>query len=150
VTLPYHFYKLKKDTQLLGDEDCWKYNGMEAGKQEDVYLAPQLQLRWGSALERIFMTLGLQTVIEAVHALPLSEKLEVLQALSDELSQLYTLEAGSTAFWSPKTLEELSVAQPAPIVTDVRTLASDFWLEEESAEDLNRFIAEQRHRDREA
>jgi hypothetical protein len=73
VTLPYHFYKLKKDTQLLGDEDCWKYNGMEAGKQEDVYLAPQLQLRWGSALERIFMTLDLQTVIKAVHALPLSE-----------------------------------------------------------------------------
>lgn len=94
------------------------------------------------------MALDLQTVIAAVHALPLSEKLEVLQALSDDLSQLYTLEAGSSAFWLPKTLEELRVAQPAPVVTDVRTLATDFWPEEETAEDLNRFIAEQRRRDR--
>ena len=92
--------------------------------------------------------LDLQTVIEAVHALPLSEKLEVLQALSDDLSQVYTLEAGSAAFWAPKTLEALRDAQPAPVVTDVRTLATNFWPEEETAEDLNRFIAEQRRRDR--
>lgn len=124
----------------------------DAGKLEDVYLAPQLQLRWRSVLERIFMAFDLQSVLDAVHALPLSEKLEVLQALSDDLSQIYTLEAGSTTFWSPKTLEELIVAQPAPVVTDVRTLrvpiGRGFWPEEETAEDLNRFIAEQRHRDR--
>jgi hypothetical protein len=94
------------------------------------------------------MALDLQTVIDAVHALPLSEKLEVLQALSDDLSQIYSLVAGSSAFWAPKTLEELRFAQPTPIVTDVRTLATDFWPEEETAEDLNRFIAEQRNRDR--
>lgn len=112
-----------------------KYNIVGANKRED-------------GLGRIFMALNLQTVIEAVHALPLSEKLEVLQALSDDLSQLYTLEAGSTAFWSPQTVKELTVAQPAPVVTDVRTLATGFWPEEETAEDFNQFIAQQRRRDR--
>ena len=113
-----------------------KYNGGDAGKVEDV-------------LDRILMALDLQTVLDAVRALPLSEKLEVLQALSDDLSQIYSLETGSAAFWSPKTLEELIVSQSAPVVADVRTLATGFWPEEETAEDLNRFIAEQRHRDRE-
>jgi hypothetical protein len=59
-----------------------------------------------------------------------------------DLSQNYALEAGSAAFWLPKTLEELVIAQPTPVVTDVRMLATSFWPKEETAEDLNRFIAE--------
>jgi hypothetical protein len=94
------------------------------------------------------MTPDLQAVIEAVHALPLSDKLEVLQALSEDLHRAYALEAGSAAFWSPKTLEELATVQSAPVITDVRTLATGFWPEDETAEDVNRFVAEQRHRDR--
>jgi hypothetical protein len=94
------------------------------------------------------MTQDLQAVIEAVHALPLSDKLEVLQALSKDLNRVYAFEAASTAFWSPKTLEELAAAHSAPVITDVRTLATGFWPEDETADDVNRFIAEQRNRDR--
>ena len=94
------------------------------------------------------MALNLQAVIDAVHALPLSDKLEVLQALSEDLNQVHAVEAGSIAFWSPKTIEELIAAQSAPVITDVRMLATGFWPEEEAVEDFNRFITEQRNRDR--
>jgi hypothetical protein len=94
------------------------------------------------------MAQELQSVIDAVHALPLSDKLELLQALSEDLNRIHALEAGSTAFWSPKTIEELSAMQSAPVITDVRTLATGFWPEDESAEDINRFLAEQRRSDR--
>lgn len=94
------------------------------------------------------MAQKLQSVIDAVHGLPLSDKLELLQVLSEDLNQLYALEAGSAAFWSPKTIEELSATQFAPVIEDVRSLTTDFWPEDESAEDFSRFLAEQRHRDR--
>jgi hypothetical protein len=85
------------------------------------------------------MALDLQTVIDAVHSLPLADKLEVLQALSEDLHRVYTFEAGSTAFWAPRTIEELTAAQAAPVITDVRTLATGFWPEDESAEEFNRY-----------
>ena len=98
------------------------------------------------------MALNRQAVIDAVHALPLSDKLEVLQALSEDLNRAQgapdAVEAGSIAFWSPKTIEELIAAQSAPVITDVRMLATGFWPEQESAEEINRFIAEQRNRAR--
>jgi predicted DNA-binding protein len=82
-----------------------------------------------------------------------SELLNQVEArIAEGKEQVYSHEdmgeARSTAFWTPKTLEELTAAQSAPVVTDVRALATGFWPEDESADDINSYLAQQRTRDR--
>lgn len=92
------------------------------------------------------MTPQLQQVIAAARALSPRDKLELLEAISHDLQ--HTLTAESAAFWSSRPIGEIAHTQAAPVVTDIRALAVDFWPEDESADDINRFIAEQRHADR--
>lgn len=94
------------------------------------------------------MTPQLQQVIAAARALSPRDKLELLEAISRDLQHTYAFTAESAAFWSSPSIDEIAQAQAAPVVTDVQALAVDFWPEEESADDINRFIAEQRHADR--
>src|SRR5437016_288210 len=96
------------------------------------------------------MTRKVQAVLEAATALTTPEQLELLQALADALQQNYLqrLEEKSRSFWVHKSLEELIAEQQVPVVTDISTLVADFWPEDETADDINTFIAEQRRADR--
>jgi hypothetical protein len=93
------------------------------------------------------MTPQLQQVITAARALSPQDKLQLLEVISRDLQQSYTFAEESAAFWSPRSIDEIVQAQTAPVVTDIRTLAVDFWPEDESADDFNQFIAEQRRAD---
>jgi hypothetical protein len=94
------------------------------------------------------MTPQLQQVIAAARALSSRDKLELLEVISHDLQQSYAFTEESAAFWSPRSIDELAQTQAAPVVTDIRALAVDFWPEDESADDFNQFIAEQRRADR--
>ncbi len=93
------------------------------------------------------MPLELQQVIAAARALPPRDKLELLGVIWRDLQKIYALADESAAFWSPRTIDEIAQSQAVPVITDVRTLAVDFWPEDESADDLNQFIARQRRTD---
>ncbi|MBA3532263.1 MAG: hypothetical protein H0T73_10115 [Ardenticatenales bacterium] len=94
------------------------------------------------------MTPQLQQVIIAARALSPRDKLELLEVISRDLQQNYAFEEESAAFWSSRSLEEMEQMQITPIITDIRTLAVDFWPEDESADDFNEFIAARRQADR--
>jgi hypothetical protein len=94
------------------------------------------------------MTIHLQHVITAARALSPRDKLELLEVISHDLQQTYVFTEESAAFWSPQSIDELVQAQVAPVITDIRTLAVDFWPEDETADDFNQFIAAQRHAER--
>lgn len=59
-----------------------------------------------------------------------------------------TLTRGNTRFWEARTLDELVQSQSAPVVTNLASLKAEFWPEDETAEDINQFIVEQRQADR--
>lgn len=92
------------------------------------------------------MTDELRSILTAARALSPREKLELLEAISRDLQQAYALVDESAAFWTPPSLEEL--AENVPVVDDLHMLAADFWPQEDSADLLNQFVAEQRQADR--
>ncbi len=94
------------------------------------------------------MTPQLERVIADARTLSPRDKLELLEVISRDLQQTYALTQESAAFWSTRSIDEIVQAQAAPVITDVGALAVDFWPEDESADDLNQFIAEQRRADR--
>jgi hypothetical protein len=81
------------------------------------------------------MTTQLQQVITAARALSPRDKLELLEIISRDLQQSYTFVEESAAFWSPPSIDEIGQTQAAPVITDIRTLAVDFWPEDESADE---------------
>ena len=94
------------------------------------------------------MTHQLQKVIDAVRALSPLEQLELMQILSQSLAQAYPHALNTAAFWTPRSIEDIARDQKTPVVTDISTLAVDFWPSDESTDDILAFIAEQRHTDR--
>jgi hypothetical protein len=94
------------------------------------------------------MTPQLQQVIAAARSLSPRDKLELLEVISHDLQQSYVFTEENTAFWSPRSIDEIAQTQGAPVITDIRALAVDFWPEDESADDFNQFIAERRPADR--
>jgi hypothetical protein len=91
----------------------------------------------------------LQQVIAAARTLSSRDKLELLETISHDLQQSYVLVEESAAFWSPRSLGEIAQAQDATVITDIRTLIVDFWPDDETADDVNQFVARQRQIDRE-
>ena len=91
----------------------------------------------------------LQQVVDAARALSSRDKLELLAIISHDLQQSYELVDASIAFWSPRSLDEIAQAQKPLTVTDVHDLVVDFWPDDETADDINQFIASQRQIDRE-
>ena len=94
------------------------------------------------------MALQLEQVIAAARALSPHDKLELLEVISRELQQSYDIPEESGAFWTPRTIDDMVQTQATPVVTDIGSLAVDFWPEDESADEFNQFIAEQRRADR--
>lgn len=94
------------------------------------------------------MTPQLEMVMTAARALPMQDKLALLEAVSHDLQQTYRLTEVAAQFWRPQSIEDLATAQAAPVITDVHSLAVDFWPADESADDVNQFIATQRQANR--
>jgi len=93
------------------------------------------------------MTVQVQRVIETVRAFPISDQIEVLQAISENLQRNNTLEISSTEFWQSRSIEELARLQSAPVITDIGALAADFWPDDESADEFNNYVNERRRAD---
>jgi hypothetical protein len=94
------------------------------------------------------MSPQLQQMIDAVCTLSPREKIELIEAISRDLEQSHGFAEENGAFWSRRSIDEVARGQAASVITDVRTLAADFWPEDESADDFNQFVAERRHADR--
>lgn len=94
------------------------------------------------------MTAQLQQVLMDARALSAREKLELLEAISQDLQQTYDLNEAATQFWNPRPLAELVALQATPVVINIDDLAADFWPEDETADDINEYIAAQRRADR--
>ena len=73
----------------------------------------------------------LQHAIEAAQVLSPREKYQFIEAVARSLTQADVLEAKSAAFKRGR----------------LDTLAADFWPEDESADDINEYIAAQRRAD---
>jgi hypothetical protein len=93
------------------------------------------------------VTQQLQGVLQAARTLSLEEKRKLLEVLSHDV-ETDSLEEEAAVFWASLALDELIKSQAAPVITDVRTLAVDFWPEDEPADEFNRFIAKRRRSDR--
>ena len=91
----------------------------------------------------------LQYAIEAARTLSPREKYELIEVIARSLVQTDMLESRSATFLRGRTLDDLIAEQQPPVITDISTLAADFWPEDESADDINAYIEAQRHADRE-
>ena len=89
----------------------------------------------------------LQTIIEAAQSLSPLEQLDLIGALSQALHRNYLQTLPAEDFWKSKTLEQHLQAQPTRPVVDMAGLQADFWPEDESSDDLIRYIYEQRRED---
>ena len=85
------------------------------------------------------MTASVERVLQAVEHLSPAEQLELIQANSQSLLHRYQQT-------EPDAIPS-SVKRTAP-VADLGQLAADFWPEDESADDINDYIAQQRREDR--
>jgi hypothetical protein len=85
------------------------------------------------------MTTSVERVLQVVQHLSPTEQLELIQAISQSLLHQYQ-QTNSEPI--PR-----SVKRTAP-VTDLAQRAADFWPEDESADDINDYIAQQRREDR--
>jgi predicted membrane chloride channel (bestrophin family) len=85
------------------------------------------------------MTSSVERVLQVVQHLSPTEQLELIQAISQSLlHQYHQSEANAIPHSIKRTL-------PA---TDLAQLAADFWPEEETADDINNYVAQQRREDR--
>jgi hypothetical protein len=82
----------------------------------------------------------IQGVLDAAQELSPVEQLQLIQALSQALQRRYEQ-------LSPMDTIPATVKRSQPI-TDLNQLAADFWPEDESADDINAFISQQRAADR--
>ena len=93
-------------------------------------------------------TTTVQAVVAAAQQLSPTEQLEVIQALTRVLQQRYP-----DAPARPVVSDEAMIVLPetvrrTPLVTDLRSFAADFWPEDETADDINTYLAQQRAADR--
>jgi hypothetical protein len=94
------------------------------------------------------MTLALQNIITAARTLSARDKLELLQAISADLQQDYNFAEATTQFWGQHSITDILNSQTGMVVTDITLLAANFWPTDESADDINEFVAAQRKADR--
>jgi hypothetical protein len=85
------------------------------------------------------MTASAERVFQEAQDLSPAEQLELIQALSQSLLRQYRQAEADTI---PQHIK-----RTAP-VNDLAQLGADFWPEDESADDINDYIAQQRREDR--
>jgi hypothetical protein len=89
--------------------------------------------------EEPLMTMNVQRLFRDAQQLPPSEQLELIQVISQSLSQRFQQSEDSAI--------PSDVGRTVP-VRDLGQLVADFWPEDESADDINSYTMQQRHEDR--
>jgi hypothetical protein len=98
--------------------------------------------------ELLMTTTTVQSVVAAAQQLSPSEQLEIIQALTQVLQARYPFRTErplSTSLGAPVLPTTI---RRTPPVTNLADFAADFWPEDESADDINTYITEQRRADR--
>jgi hypothetical protein len=90
---------------------------------------------------------SLQKVIDAARSLPINDKLQLLQVIVLDLQNSDALEASQAAFWENKSIDKLLQQQSIPMITDIKSLAVDFWQEDETNDEFEEFIKDSRRMD---
>ena len=92
-------------------------------------------------------TLKIQHVVDTIKAWSPTEQLELIQAITKLLEDAY--DSGNRnplqTFNMPDTTVE-SIHHSPPIV-DLNSLVADFWPQDESADEINSFVYQQRQQD---
>ena len=95
------------------------------------------------------MTDHAREALEAARALAPEDQLEVIQGLAHSLARTLSPLAASTAsFWHGPSLDEIIEAQGVKPVTNLESLKSGAWPEDESVDDFLDYIYGQRRADR--
>ena len=94
------------------------------------------------------MSPHVETIVKEAGELSPIEQIELLSAISQLLQSSYKKLPIFHDFWIPKTLDQLFNDQYHQPVKNVFDFAGNFWPLEESADDFNQFIYNQRHNDR--
>lgn len=89
-----------------------------------------------------------QMVVAAAQQLSPTEQLEVIQAITRVLQQRYPNATPRPAVSGEATIVLPATIRRTPLVTDLRTFAADFWPEDETADEINTYLAQQRAADR--
>lgn len=93
------------------------------------------------------MNTTIEAVLVAAQQLSPEEQLEVIEVLSGSLRRHYQLPLDDHAtITSEENLIPASVRRTPP-VTNLEDLAVDFWPEDETADDINAFVARLRAED---
>lgn len=92
-------------------------------------------------------TTTVQAVVTAAQQLSPIEQFEVIQALTHVLQQRYSGTETMNNIDAPVISLPASVRRTPP-VTNLADFAADFWPEDETADDVNNYIAQQRAADR--
>lgn len=92
------------------------------------------------------MSENLQNVLNAVEQLSPGERLELIEVLSRSLQQSWQQLARPNGEQAPEPAIPSYVKRTSP-VTSLKQLEADFWPDDETADDINAFVARQRHDD---
>ncbi|RRR69997.1 MAG: hypothetical protein EI684_14145 [Candidatus Viridilinea halotolerans] len=92
-------------------------------------------------------TTTVQSVVTAAQALSPTEQFEVIQMLTRVLQQRYAHTVSFSIAQTPSILLPATVRRTPP-VTNLADFAAEFWPEDETADDINTYIAQQRAFDR--
>lgn len=94
-------------------------------------------------------TTPVQAVVAAAQRLSPTEQFEVIQALTRVLQKRYVRSNADTAPVNTRSTMSLPPhIRRTPPVTNPANFAADFWPEDETADEVNDFVAEQRPADR--
>lgn len=89
------------------------------------------------------MSPQLQAIINEAQQLSTREQMKLISVISKSLENKSKQVTVNNNFWKSKTIEQLINEQRIKVADNV----SDFWPEDESADEFNDFIYEQRRED---
>lgn len=91
------------------------------------------------------MTAQLQSIISQAQRLSDTEQRELIAAISVSLQRRYSR---SSDFWVTKSISELADEQQINTLESIANLKAKFWPDEDSIDEFNQFIRQQRQDDR--
>jgi hypothetical protein len=92
-------------------------------------------------------TTTVQTLVAAAQRLSPTEQFEIIQALTRVLQQRYVQQETFPVGSNDANAVPPGIRRSSP-VKSLADFAGDFWPEDESADDINTFVAQQRAADR--
>ena len=93
------------------------------------------------------MSTHLENIVKEVRELSPIEQIELLNAISQLLHNSFKQLPKFSDFWIPKKLNQLFNEQYHQPVKNVSDFAADFWPADESVDEFNKYICNQRQFD---